>query len=63
MFRYKLRTLLMVLAFAPPVLAGAWFLTRSETGILILILVAVMIVFVISGQAFHRPIEPPPNQQ
>jgi hypothetical protein len=25
MFRYKLRTLLIVLALGPPLLAGAWF--------------------------------------
>jgi hypothetical protein len=34
MFRYKLRTLLIVLALGPPVLAGAWFapayLTEDE---------------------------------
>ena len=27
--RYRLRTLLIVLALGPPVLAGAWFITRD----------------------------------
>jgi hypothetical protein len=36
MFRYRLRTLLIVLALGPPVLAGAWFLLRSQHGPMLL---------------------------
>lgn len=32
MFRYKLRTLLIVLALGPPVLAGAWFASPQLVG-------------------------------
>ena len=28
MFRFRLRTLLIVLALAPPVLAGGWYVSR-----------------------------------
>src|SRR5262245_43893434 len=42
MLRYKLRTLLIVLALGPPMLAGAWWLGAAEPAVLILIMSAVL---------------------
>ena len=35
--RYRLRTLLIVLALGPPVLAGLWWLGTNEVGLWVLI--------------------------
>jgi len=40
--RYKLRTLLIVLALGPPVLAGTWFATLAEWSDELLLLTAVI---------------------
>ena len=32
MFRYRLRTLLILLAIGPPMLAGAWWMVESPAG-------------------------------
>jgi len=37
MLRYKLRTLLIVLALGPPVLAGAWLLLSRNPALLIVL--------------------------
>jgi hypothetical protein len=44
--RFRLRTLLIVLAVAPPVLAGAWMLGTTEPGYLILALTVAIAVYV-----------------
>ena len=58
--RYRLRTLLIVLGVAPPVLAGAWFLGTTEPGFLILAMTAVIAAYV-TVEAWLMParIEPP----
>jgi hypothetical protein len=41
--RYRLRTLLIVLAVGPPALAGTWFLIQSITGVAVLSLICCLI--------------------
>ena len=66
MFRYKLRTLLILLAVVPPLLAGVWLGRHqlvawlpywwTDPAILLLMCAAGCIVGAGIGRAFHRPI-------
>jgi hypothetical protein len=57
--RYRLRTLLILLAVLPPVIAGIWFLANSWLGLIVLVLV----VYVIAGfWLAPGPKEPPQDQ-
>jgi len=54
--RFRLRTLLILLALVPPMLAGAWFLTKSSWGLIVVVLA----VYGIAGLWLApRPLEPP----
>lgn len=44
--RYRLRTLMIVLALGPPVLAGAYFLGMADPGVLMLTMIVVLAVYV-----------------
>jgi hypothetical protein len=50
--RFRLRTLLIVLAVGPPLLAGTWFLIQSFSGIAVLSIICCLI-----ASLFLSPVE------
>jgi len=56
MFRYKLRTLLIVLALGPPVLAGAWFfafdMSAHDRSVTVQLLLLFVVAVTIMGAAW-----------
>jgi hypothetical protein len=47
--RYRLRTLLILLAVGPPAIAGVWLAVQSETGFLCLAIVLYVVLGVCIG--------------
>jgi hypothetical protein len=59
--RYRLGTLLILMAVLPPLLAGVWFLTRSEKGTVVLALFAMLGAYLIASLLLDPPRIEPPN--
>jgi predicted secreted protein len=63
--RYRLRTLIILTALAPPVLAGLWFMTHSIAGMLAWALFAAFFAFwywqLCISQAMHLRTAGNPN--
>jgi len=57
--RFRLRTLLIVVALLPPLIAGAWFLSRTEQGSMILALIAVVAIYFVASFWLSPPTDPP----
>jgi hypothetical protein len=52
--RYRLRTLLILLAVGPPALAGVWFLAQHPLGVVVLVMVVYFLASFVIG--------PPPDR-
>ena len=59
--RYRLRTLLIAAAVIPPLVGGAWYLSQSSQGSLILALVAVFGTYFVASFWLSPRIGPPNN--